>query len=40
MMASTPSAKGRLHEESRGLRDQAEALRKLLRAIKAEPVGP
>ncbi len=32
--------KGRLQAESRGLRDQAEALRKLLRAIKAEPVGP
>jgi hypothetical protein len=32
--------KGRLQAESRELRDQAEALRKLLRVIKAEPVGP
>ncbi len=32
--------KGRLRAESRELRDQAEGLRKLLRAIKAEPVGP
>jgi hypothetical protein len=32
--------KGRLRAESRELRDQAEGLRKLLRAIKAEQIGP
>jgi hypothetical protein len=32
--------KDRLQAESRELRDQAEALRKLLRTIKAEPVDP
>jgi hypothetical protein len=32
--------KRRLHAESRELRDQAEGLRALLKAIKADPVGP